>query len=770
MKHAAILSARRFTVIIVFASLGSIDGSAFAASPTAAENAIQQYVNDYVSDAFDAIAEEVAFEPYPGLQRGAEGTALSASGNSIDQAMLLARVLEGKVSAWRLANGRLDEASISHLLRESGSSYSAPQDLSSTHLELYDPINDKPMRRIVRNHFWLEIQEETDDEWLALDPAFPGATVGRSFAKASRYFDAVPENQKQHLSITFMQQTASGRSRRLGNVAGSVAELSQFPIALVVRGIPQYEGVKGGAATEQDSGMVGSNAGGLLGGGGGSLFGGGTRKAHQQEVASHEEVASNETERAIVGIEYRRELTYGGKEPEALTATMVSANDGDSNIAREWIEFRLRIPGQGNRTFNRDLFVASEGDEQPAAIRRYSIAVVAGEMTRAAFDDNRGALDPNQVNTVNAALAKLRQQPASNEVAYELMQLESNSALAPFLINLAFAYESDALSVRLAAGAGVRIIRDIPRVLITSIETGITDAGDVRTATTLDLRLDEVHAQPMGGWPVGAAELFQRARGMQESALEGRVLARFVEESDAVVTTEHVMREAQQQGHLLVAITSGNRAAFDELENLPLSVATRIGDTLDNGHQVIVPTAAATINGRRHWGWWDVDPASGAFVGVMQSGQHQAMTQYTVTLEEIGVNDAMGYVIGAMVGSTATLTLYSAKMIEYGAVTAQLIQEVAAGIEQLTCVTCPGFKVSVSALSGSAGFSSQCFDSVGAEIDASIGVSGGIDFCENYKRGISCAASLMLGTFEVEENVSISGPSATLDLGPLSCE
>ena len=130
------------------------------------------------------------------------------------------------------------------------------------------------------------------------------------------------------------------------------------------------------------------------------------------------------------------------------------------------------------------------------------------------------------------------------------------------MINLAFAYESDELTERLANGAAVTVIRDIPRILITTVETGMTTDGSATTRTTLDLRLDEVSAVSYKGMPVGTTGLFQRARGMQESALEGRVLARFVDEPDDVITTTRIMHDAQSQGKQLVLASPDDRSAL----------------------------------------------------------------------------------------------------------------------------------------------------------------------------------------------------------------
>ncbi|MEO1573830.1 MAG: hypothetical protein AAFU65_02620, partial [Pseudomonadota bacterium] len=62
-----------------------------------------------------------------------------------------------------------------------------------------------------------------------------------------------------------------------------------------------------------------------------------------------------------------------------------------------------------------------------------------------------------------------------------------------------------------------------------------------------------------------------------------------------------------------------------------------------------------------------------------------------------------------------------------------------------------------------------CFEQTGVSVGTGAGLSGSVSFCENYKLGISCAASLLLGAFNVEGNVDI-GPNLELDLGPLSCD
>ncbi len=738
--------------------------SSGAVTPVDADAALVRFDHEYLSDTFAAVADDVAFEPYAGVLRGAKGTALAGSGNAVDQTLLLASALDGHVSAWRIARGTLSASNVSAILATIDEPQPGNVSSRSSDPNLYDPISDEHFRKVTADHFWLEVQREAGDEWLALDPTFPGANFGASFANGKQHLDAPTAAMKQRIELRFMQQTADGKRSQLGKIVGDVADLALYPIVLVARGIPQLEGTSETSA--EPEGDLGLSGGGLLGGGGGGLFGGGGASAPVEEPKVVQTVESGE--RKIVGTEYRRELTFGGDEPQFITATQVVDNEPSSRISREWIEFTLQVPGFADRKLERDLFDARLDGDSPAVVRRYSIALITGKVSEEMFEGYRARLDLDQINNAQTQLATLKEQPASNELALDIIKLESASALTPHLINLAFGFESDELTARLAMGAGINVIRDIPRILITTVETSMNTDGSANTKTTLDLRLDEVRAVPKTGLSTGKMRLFQRARGMQESSLEGRLLARFVQNPDDIVTTTRIMHAAQSQGKRLVLAAPTHRSVLDDVAGLPDRVLTRMNAALDAGHQIIAPAGAAVISGVQHWGWWDVDPETGAFVGVMDGGQHQSMSQYTITLEELALNDGTAFVIGGIVGATATLTLYSARMLEYGRMTPNMLEEVARGIESLTCVTCPRYDVRVTAAYESS-TESQCEEKDGVSVGIGRGVTGEISFCENYKRGISCAASLMLGTYEVKETEGFV-TNATFDLGPLSCK
>ncbi len=68
------------------------------------------------SEIFQFVRDDVAYEVYPGVMRGALGTLLSRSGNAADQAVLLAKLLRDAGFDARIARANLDEAQAKQVL------------------------------------------------------------------------------------------------------------------------------------------------------------------------------------------------------------------------------------------------------------------------------------------------------------------------------------------------------------------------------------------------------------------------------------------------------------------------------------------------------------------------------------------------------------------------------------------------------------------------------------------------------------------------------
>jgi hypothetical protein len=137
-----------------------------------------------------------------------------------------------------------------------------------------------------------------------------------------------------------------------------------------------------------------------------------------------------------------------------------------------------------------------------------------------------------------------------------------------------------------------------------------------------------------------------------------------------------------------------------------------------------------------------VNPASGALIGVMESGEHQGMAEYTVTQEQVGLNSDVGFILGAIVGAQSMLFIISAKMLEYGALTPELLKEAAAWLEGNACVMCPKAeaKAGIEAKLGG-----DCL-----KLERNVGMKTGLDFCDRYQDGFKCTAGMLLASLQGE--------------------
>jgi len=84
-----------------------------AADPVASAAALLEHDPERI---FRFVQAEVGYQPYAGLLRGARGALLSRSGNSVDQALLLAGLLTASGVPFRFVTGPIDDAVIETLM------------------------------------------------------------------------------------------------------------------------------------------------------------------------------------------------------------------------------------------------------------------------------------------------------------------------------------------------------------------------------------------------------------------------------------------------------------------------------------------------------------------------------------------------------------------------------------------------------------------------------------------------------------------------------
>jgi len=676
-----------------------------------------------LDQAFETVARQVRFEPYVGIQRGARGTARAQAGNALDQALLLTEILRATGHEVRLVHGSLSPENTAALLRGLYPPRVPSRVFEAAYLP-YDATADTELLALVRDHYWVEVNQGTT--WLPLDPSFPRAKIGEAYGTAIDRFTDPPADLYQRIELAWKIDTPDRAAQQVARWSGTTAGLGLQPISLVVDAIPGSQGPPPPATT---------SAGGMFGG---ALAGAATPKPAGEQPAANQ---------AVSAIRYARSVETDGRQP--ATSNVSFLNRPGSLVRREYLEIKLTGPGGLSRTTERTLYEA-EGDPRSvrAAHRRYTLLVVPGPVPQSYRDAEigrwRGTLKLDEWRTEMVGLSQQAGSVSGSKAAVQKAAAIDAIAgkAAGYLMTLEFAAHSDTLTDQIAYPNQIAVVRPLPRVLIAGSETSVDDSGHVASSVTLDLRLDEVQAYPYPGFPSRATALFLAARGMQESVLEGQMVARWT--GHEAVSTAALMAEARRKRVRLLAITPDNRDALAEARGVSPRVRAEIEEAVTAGHNVIVPEDAVALAGRPRWGWWDVNRASGAIIGVMEGGQHQAMAEYSMSSQGIGINDENARFLGCIVGANTTMFLVCGKLLETGTVTPELIAAVEAYLENGACNTmCPAEASATASVSASVG---DCYtiDKFREGLKPAIGASASLDFCSKYNEGFKCAGGLIL--------------------------
>lgn len=469
---------------------------------------------------------------------------------------------------------------------------------------------------------------------------------------------------------------------------------------------------------------------------GGALSGEDTKAKKQRDAPA--------TPEKPVGIRYRRAL-FGVGVQQAITDTVVLYDEADSQLQREWLRFDLIRPSQQTRTIERNTFLKNgPGDRTgvPAEFRRYSIAISAGSLKPEVVAQFAKALGKQlKISDWRKQLDALSREPVSPDLAQRLSRLENSVAMlsghiAAFSLNA----EVSELTRHIAFGNALTYAQVIPSITIISLE------GDRKTNYELgaDLRLDEVEAWPYPGAPGRVVELFQSARGIQGTMLEGYYVEKLTGKKGGANALSLLSATDEGPERWLV-FKPGQKERLSQIAALPPTVRRLLEATLDNGREIIITSRPVELAGRQRFGWWERDRASGRMIGVLDDGRH-GMTEYTLETKKIGLNENMGYVVGAIVGAVTTEALLAAEVLEQGAITEKVIAEIEKMMERLQCLSCPKAERKLQA-EGKPTLACLEIDNV-TKFSAGPSASAKMDFCENYVKGLKCATSLLLDGYK----------------------
>ena len=608
------------------------------------------------------VRTNVAYQPYRGLLRGPQGTLLAQAGNSLDQAVLLARLLndagyvarvavadlpEGRVAeVWDLATRPesredvvLPETSVvgdDALLTESQLSDAQDQleeavaDLEATFIRERDsltalldgdpnwssPNASIPDDLAEDSYAWVETRMADGEPWARLHPIF--ATVPSwvdELEAAETFADAVPPELQHRLRFqVVIEQRLGGEleekaiteawERPVANLVGQSFTFASMPDTL---SDPAQEALDVDAAFADATFIYPLFNDALAPGA--QLFdlNGNTAppEAASSPAAGIFQTVGNAFGGAIGAI-------GGDEEPVALTA--------------QWLEFTLIEPGGAETVHRRAIFDRIGAVHRAAGSTDLLETVTPADVVDALQASHSFMLDPGaypvQYVQRSSAEAMLELEPYLRTLfAAGPGATVADLAPPPELMSTVRSFEHFRQFLTFDARidpSSVISYRNAPALsMISKSWDGSWEMSDViqNARVSLErgadgvLRLAPQHAQAQGVW---------------ETVTEGVVLSRGGER----FSVPEYMRTAREQGVPFVIIDSASPEQIDAL-NVPDDSRAAMRTDLERGYLVVSPRHVP--DGMSSAAWWRVDPATGTTLGRGFDGRGvESLTYITV--------------------------------------------------------------------------------------------------------------------------------------------
>ena len=579
------------------------------------------------------VRKDVAYEPYAGVLRGAEGTLLSRAGNALDTAILLARLLGDAGYDTRISLGTLTDAQADTLLARVVPPPPSPADdappiaaskpfayAMAEAAKLREGLDaagialggEKPARALheeARHYAWVEYRLGAIDGWTAVYPFFdspPGVTAARRFTQE------VPEDLLHRVTIEMqIAQRIGGKTRVItvagpwtrpaANLDGRLVTLSTAPhsvglttpageldAALDRAGLftPVLAGTPGDKTFDLNGDTVDTRALGL------DTFG-----------------ASGLVQ------------TVGKATGTATTALAgLGASTGNDRAARTlagaWVRYTLTAPGGATTIWRRDLIgdlpATADAEARRRALAR-ALTVRHGLMvaTSRLPADYAAARAYDRLLATRPMWTAYRHYLDSGKIPLSPRDWPGAPALPQIALYRLFDRGAA------AAAAGDRVYRDAPGLVV--FRQGRRPNGDPFHA--VDIVANPRRALDLSrGAPRPDPAALMRI-GVWETAAEGQYQP--PPASGARVTDAFSVFDAARTAGVGARWLRNARAA--ETPTLPPQGKAALAAELQQGFVALVPDGP--VPGQRWSAWWRVDPATGNTLGMLSDGRGQEITE-----------------------------------------------------------------------------------------------------------------------------------------------
>ena len=624
--------------------------------------------------------DEIAFEPYAGLLRGPEGTLMARAGNALDQAVLVARLLNDAGYEARVALGELSDADVEALLQRSlaqrppppaigdrarltdaaerladllgmpreallaeldASFEPTPIESAALLAEVGDRVGEleaalsaagldlgtgagERMRDEARAYAWVEARVSANQAWTAHHPT--GLEPSAALEASEVLEGTVPEALQHRIRVEAWIE--SKEDDRLSRTA--IMAPWENPTAVFLGQVLDYANAPNGF----EVGPIGSfDMSGVLEATNffvpyfrgrvapGAQFFDLDGRALSPMLAGDQAAAVIQSvgRAAEQGLGALRGIGVGGAE-ETEDADDIFALVGHG------FDVTLIAPGGEETTHTRWVLDRIGADNRANGV----VAVDDGgiDVGRALMQQHRLVLTTGSV-------------PQGYLLDLALADLEARRDLLAFTLEQAFAPDPDAVLGPGAVGAELAsdqmLLFDLfDRPLGTAVEAGqgvgFRSAPSVVAVTralheddTLAYRIDIIANERRSIVDAAGAPALDPRSSLQRGVWETVAEREALRDEDA----ERVVAAADAHGPF-VALRPGDAIDAAAL-GLDAEALRNLEADLARGSLVLVPREAP-----EHLAWWRVDPLTGTALGVTADGRGQTMTEYTIQLYDMG--------------------------------------------------------------------------------------------------------------------------------------
>ena len=601
---------------------------------------------------FRFVADEVRYDPYAGALRGATGTLWGRAGNSVDQALLLAALLDEGAVPYRFAFAALDDAAVGELATSAaidaerarthaasvllqpeiadawtgdGAWRRAPE-IDQLLTEVRAQIGDSV--RVIEDafaaagvtlpsgigeatvpdrertaHMWLQYADGPD--WIDLDPTRPDSAAVEATTTVGSY-DDLPDDLFHTVTFRISADVVSGgvptRTELLSHTVRS-AEVSGTGV-LIVHPTAEWLGVA--------AAITGA----------------------QQFVPT-----------LIVGDAFYEGTTMSLSAGGGVLGAFGDETEAEGQSLAEWLEIDVAVPDQPVQTSARTIFDRIDPADRAAG----TIDVTTlPPIELVDVGDGLGDVYVPLSGLLTVAVAAHQLPPTY----FPQDVIEPGDLALIDSVTHGYFYMRDIVRLDMLGELGADFYADEPNV----VAFASTPDGDNEYAIAVDILHAHHVARPLTGDtatnPLLAAGALDHAA--ERLILEGAPKLLADAPQTSITGVGRVFELANEQGIEIVVLQPGD--SIDSVE-LPPGAAGLVAAALEGGRVVVIPRAPVSLDGASRTGWWEVDLQSGRTADRLDNGGGTDLIEFIVIVkhrvEQAACIAAVGAAIAMVAGAAA---------------------------------------------------------------------------------------------------------------------